>query len=100
MEHVVGQQRIWKIAKGGPRARRALYGRHWGDFSEELFVVGGRRTIAKNAFGAQGGGAWPGGPPAYATVVGVKWYSENRVKCNISALMFYNMQQTIVNSIT
>ena len=43
------QQRIWKIAKGGARARRAPlhprrapYGRHWKGFSEEVFVVGGR----------------------------------------------------------
>ena len=42
---------FWKIAKegGGVRARRAPlhprrapYGRHWRDFSEGLFVVGGR----------------------------------------------------------
>ena len=57
--------------------RRAAYGRHWRDFSEECFVVGealqlyfpcktfaigGRRTIAKGAFVAQGGGHGPVSP--------------------------------------
>ena len=89
---------------GGPRAgraplhpRRAPYGRHWRDFSEECFgpegalrrpqglivvggrlrtpsnyifpvktfAIGGRQTIVKGAFGAQGG-PWPSGPHAYA----------------------------------
>ena len=35
-------------------------------FPVNTFAVGGRRTIAKDAFGAQGGGGWPSGPPAYA----------------------------------
>ena len=45
---VLSQQRIYKIARGARarraplHPRRAPYGRHWRDFPEGLFVVGGR----------------------------------------------------------
>ena len=46
-----------KSRRGGPRARRAPlhprrapYGRHWRDFSEEFFVIGGRRGAPIGAF--------------------------------------------------
>ena len=84
-----------KSRRGGARARRAPlhprrapYGRHWKDFAlrpekglivvggrlrapsnyifpVKTFAIGGHQTIAKGAFGAQGG-PWPSGPPAYA----------------------------------
>ena len=89
----IRQQRIEKIAKGGGRARarraplhprRAPYGRHGMDFSKpsfsslegaqlhfpcKTFAIGGRRTIAKGAFGAKAPkGGMPQCPPptAYA----------------------------------
>ena len=47
---------VFGKSRRGPRARRvplhprrAPYGRHWRDFSEEVFVVGGRLRVPKGA---------------------------------------------------